>query len=102
MKDYILYTEDECEACKEFKKTLNENNITFINKDLNKGEGWDKHKYRFEKNDLTVENNLPGYVPILVVKEANKKHIFASGHNYEEREGVTIFDELTEIINQIK
>lgn len=76
-KKLVVYTMEGCPWCGEFKKILKENNIKFINRDI------DKHK---EEYDLFVEITSNDLIPSFMIVETDDEsaQLFAPDRDYQD------------------
>lgn len=77
MKKVVVFTMKQCGFCQQFKKMLKENNIKFINRDI------DKHQeeydlFRNAKNDL-----VPAFM-IVDVENPSQSELFAPDIDYKD------------------
>jgi|TARA_R110000744_G_scaffold170885_4_gene289211 hypothetical protein len=100
----VLYTELDCPDCIEVKKGLNENNITFENKDLNEVSDnlANRNPNKWEHIDLIRDYNLPPWVPTAVITEGDKMTFVCSSNKTGNKGDVYIAEEPEIMVNQIK
>lgn len=76
-KKLVVYTMKGCPWCTEFKKTLKENKIKFIDRDI------DKHNEEYELFVQITNNDL---IPSFMVVETNDEsaELFAPDRDYQD------------------
>lgn len=78
-KIIVLFTMQGCAFCEQFKIKLNENNIDFVNRDINENK---------EEYDLFVKATGNDFVPSFMIIESQDmnpiSHLFAPGRDFED------------------
>ena len=78
-KMVVLFTMKGCDFCEQFKKMLKEENIDFVNRDIQEN----KSEY-----EMFVKSTGNEFVPsFMVIESPNKNpksHLYAPGRDYEE------------------
>lgn len=88
-KQIILFTMKGCPWCEEMKKSLNENNIDFTDRDINQYE--DEYKLFVE---ITENDFVPAFMIIEDPKDLSKTKLYAPERDFEGIEqGVNIIKE---------
>jgi len=104
MTKITLYTEPECDDCKDLKKRLKEANIDFQNKDLLEHDStnlMNQYPNKWEHKDLVDEMNLPPWVPMAVINKGKKHPLsFVCSSNKTGERGNVYIAETTELMEK--
>ena len=105
--EIIIYTEEDCDECKELKERLNEANIKFENKDLNEKSDnlMNQFPNKWEHIDLIRDHNLPPWVPMAMILKSDEKNgetYFVCASNKTEQQGnIFIAEDSEKLFNVI-
>tara|TARA_R110000824_G_scaffold327274_1_gene514168 strand:+ start:360 stop:683 length:324 start_codon:yes stop_codon:yes gene_type:complete len=101
--EIILYSEQDCDECKELKKRLNKANIKFENKDLNKkGKNlMTQFPNKWEHIDLINEHNLPPWVPTVMVRDGDDTKFVCASNKTGQQGNIFIGEDSEKLFNAI-
>ena len=78
-KIVVVFTMKTCGFCEQFKGKLTENNIEFVNRDIN------EHKEEYDAFVKATGNDfVPSFMVIESPNENPKSHLYAPGKDFED------------------
>lgn len=76
MKQLVVFTMEGCSHCQDFKNILTENNVEFVNRDI------DKHSDEYQMF-ARVKNDLVPAFMIVDAEDTSKSGLFAPDQDYQ-------------------
>jgi len=101
--EIILYSENDCEDCKDLKRRLTEANIKFENKDLDEKSDnlMNMFPNKWEHTDLIRDYNLPPWVPKVVIKNNDNMTFVCSSNKTGNKGNIFIAEDNEKLFNTI-
>ena len=75
MKELVVFTMEGCPHCHEFKKILSENNLNFVDRDI------EEHKDEYELFSKVKNDLVPAFM-IIDAEDTTKSGLFAPDQDY--------------------
>ena len=103
--EITLYSQNNCETCTSLKEKLVEDNIYFIDKnidDLSEDGEFERGKFLWEHKDLVDDFNLPPWVPKLIIKHNEKTNYVCVSDRNGVKGNISIFKTPDDGVKRIK
>ena len=103
--EITLYSQNNCETCTSLKEKLLEDNIYFIDKnidDLSEDGQFERGKFLWEHKDLVDDFNLPPWVPKLIIKQNEKTNYVCVSDRNGIKGNISIFKTPDDGVKRIK
>ena len=77
MKQLVIFTMEGCNHCKDFKKILSENNLNFVDRDI------EEHRDEYELFSKVKNDLVPAFM-IVDVENPSQSELFAPDIDYKD------------------
>ena len=101
--EITIYTEEDCDECKELKERLIKANIKFENKDLNERSDnlMNQFPNKWEHIDLIKEHNLPPWVPTAIIRNGEDTKFVCASNKTGQQGNIFIAEDSEKLFNVI-